>query len=293
MTKRDIEFGHATIEEFFWLINERHRIYLAKEAGKPKPWTGDSILQSYAFTNAFRQLDRGTKVLREQILEGHYDEPLELLVFNICWYRLFNWRENASLGFCDNFEDVAEHITNRWKAGKQVFTGAYMTRGYEGVDKYQTYIEACKHVWDNKHYIAEACREYKSMEKMWEYMKDIYTVGPFVSYELVCDFRFTKLLEDATDVLTWANLGPGAWRGLQRLGLVKEKKKYNFAFQRLYYLALHGDKSWDNPMLTEEVRNCEWPFEMREIEHCLCEFDKYMRVKTGAGRPRSKYNGKD
>jgi hypothetical protein len=28
---------------------------------------------------------------------------------------------------------------------------------------------------------------------------------------------------------------------------------------------------------------------MREIEHSLCEFDKYMRVKRGEGRPRSKY----
>ena len=29
--------------------------------------------------------------------------------------------------------------------------------------------------------------------------------------------------------------------------------------------------------------------EMREIEHCLCEFDKYERVRLGEGRPRSKY----
>ena len=29
--------------------------------------------------------------------------------------------------------------------------------------------------------------------------------------------------------------------------------------------------------------------EMREIEHCLCEFDKYERVRLGQGRPRSKY----
>jgi hypothetical protein len=34
----------------------------------------------------------------------------------------------------------------------------------------------------------------------------------------------------------------------------------------------------------------EWPFEMREIEHSLCEFDKYCRVKFKEGRtPRSIY----
>ena len=29
--------------------------------------------------------------------------------------------------------------------------------------------------------------------------------------------------------------------------------------------------------------------EMRDIEHSLCEFDKYERVRLGQGRPRSKY----
>jgi hypothetical protein len=29
--------------------------------------------------------------------------------------------------------------------------------------------------------------------------------------------------------------------------------------------------------------------EMREIEHCLCEYDKYERVRLGEGRPRAKF----
>ena len=29
--------------------------------------------------------------------------------------------------------------------------------------------------------------------------------------------------------------------------------------------------------------------EMRDIEHCLCEFDKYERTRLGEGRPRAKY----
>ena len=30
---------------------------------------------------------------------------------------------------------------------------------------------------------------------------------------------------------------------------------------------------------------------MRCIEHSLCEWDKYERVRLGQGTPRSKYNG--
>ena len=29
--------------------------------------------------------------------------------------------------------------------------------------------------------------------------------------------------------------------------------------------------------------------EMREIEHSLCEFDKYERVRNGEGKPRGLY----
>ena len=29
--------------------------------------------------------------------------------------------------------------------------------------------------------------------------------------------------------------------------------------------------------------------EMRDIEHTLCEFDKYERVRNGEGKPRSIY----
>ena len=33
----------------------------------------------------------------------------------------------------------------------------------------------------------------------------------------------------------------------------------------------------------------ELPVEMRDVEHTLCEFDKYERVRNGEGRPRGVY----
>ena len=36
----------------------------------------------------------------------------------------------------------------------------------------------------------------------------------------------------------------------------------------------------------------EWPaWEMREVEHTLCEFDKFERVRLGEGAPRQRYAG--
>ena len=40
------------------------------------------------------------------------------------------------------------------------------------------------------------------------------------------------------------------------------------------------------------MRDVKEMLEMRDIEHSLCEFDKYERVRLGQGAPRSKYTYK-
>lgn len=65
----------------------------------------------------------------------------------------------------------------------------------------------------------------------------------------------------------------------------KPKPDYNRAMRMLLRMAPKKIK--------KHVKKCEWPFEMREIEHSLCEYDKYCRVKFKEGkRPRSLYKPK-
>jgi len=95
-----------------------------------------------------------------------------------------------------------------------------------------------------------------------------------------------------TDVYTWANPGPGARRGLNRIfrggpknGPDKNKNEQFVAEMRhLLELANSGEQE---PHVGQHV---PLPLEMREIEHSLCEFDKYMRVLKDEGRPRSRYH---
>ena len=74
--------GIASLKDFWYWVNERHSIYLRKAAGDPRPWTKDPILQRYKFTNVFRELDMGTKWLRECIILPHWSDG-PLLLFNI------------------------------------------------------------------------------------------------------------------------------------------------------------------------------------------------------------------
>tara|TARA_R100000656_G_scaffold114835_1_gene87334 strand:- start:114 stop:518 length:405 start_codon:yes stop_codon:yes gene_type:complete len=116
-------------------------------------------------------------------------------------------------------------------------------------------------------------------------------MGPFMAYEVVTDLRHTYLLEDAEDRLTWANAGPGAMRGLNRLtgrelDFCKRSHPWNEEMQLLYSVAMEKLPDW--------IKEALHPYELREIEGGLCEFDKYSRTLKGEGRPRSiyKYNEK-
>jgi hypothetical protein len=118
--------------------------------------------------------------------------------------------------------------------------------------------------------ILKAVKSYR-MEVVFEELLNINGVGGFIAYEMVCDLRFCLLRFKPLDTITWANVGPGAKRGLNRLGMEP-------CIESMITLLNKA------PRL-----ECPWPFELREIEHWLCEFDKYERVRTGVGVPRMKY----
>lgn len=304
MGKNDLE--RASIDDFFYWINERHRIYLNRfVAGQDKPWTEDKILQSWKFTNVFRQLDTGTIALNKMLSPWHnsdvpfreldVDDAIDIL-FNIVWYRMFNHYEHAeNIGFvhCKDHEVLRQYLVNRRGDGLQVFTGAHMTSGGGKIGEihgklYASLVGAIE-LADEEHgeEVISYIFHHQNMCDVWKMLKQMPNCGPFIAYEICCDLRFTPLLCEATDKLTWANLGPGAVRGLQRLGMTPTVA----SMCELYKIAIDEEKI-EYHVAEHLPFNDKWPpFELREIEHSLCEFDKYMRVKTGAGRPRSKYNG--
>lgn len=85
------------------------------------------------------------------------------------------------------------------------------------------------------------------------------------------------------DHLHWANPGPGAKRGLGRIFF--NDKSATISKDRMLSLmqCLLVASRFKLPHMPK--------FEMREIEHSLCETDKYLRAKTGEGKPKQLYRG--
>jgi len=312
-----IKWRAQQLRMFWYWINERHKIYESRKTGKPFPWTKDRILQEYKFTNPFRQHDRVTQEwVRRYItmLGSKAVEKDEDLLFRVAMFRLFNWPETydaLDYGLAPrkwNLAKAIEILHARKAEGKQIFTGAYIIPSAGKPDKAKTISEALEVLWDgrdpkdmeerrlkglpqrppNRRLFARKIKRKMSMRFATQLLQKVPTIGPFIAYEIVCDLRHTRLLADAKDKLSWANAGPGAMRGIHRLlcgsyewPSGKPRPDYNRMMRALWKMAPRK--------LSALTRRCETPFEMREIEHSLCEFDKYMRIKRKEGKTRSKF----
>lgn len=277
---------------FWYWITERHSIYAKKKGGEPWPWTKDEILQTYKFTNVFRQLDAVTEelTLRKKALRAAGKNLTEhqkmQLFFHIIVFRMFNWPQTYDVlneaGLLDKWhQSRAAKLLKKFKAdGNKVFTGAYViTNSGRKEDKVDVICEAVTSLHVNESYIVTNLGN--TLEGAVKLLTAYPCVGKFIAYEIVTDLRHTPLLNKAKDIMTWANPGPGAKRGLNRI----HGRPLTFTQPDKLFITEMKELLDESPSKVDVG-----PLEMRDIEHSLCEFDKYCRVKFDGGRPRSKYS---
>lgn len=282
------------VERFLYWIRERHQIYLRRKIGKPKPWTDDEILQRYFFTNPYRENDRVTVWFREYIREPLRNDPRVL--FATVAFRWFNLPETGEilhrLGLLTAWDsrEVLEALRPLRDRGVKIFTGAYMINSPAGEPKLEAIVRRIDNVWKDAEHLSKVGWDSETtMQGVHETLTQYDGMGGFMAYEVVCDLRYTYLLENAPDKLTWCNPGPGAVRGLYRV-LEREFKKGSNASSPPI------PKDWEEQTqkllrLAQKKLSRMPPFEMREIEMSLCEVDKYERLLWGDGKSKRKYNG--
>lgn len=274
------------IHEFWDFVNEREAIRIQKEGGLPGPWTKDPVLQQYRFCNVFREDDKTTRWFRDNIREP-WGNSSKVALLTIA-FRWFNRIEIGELllpmmrtGDWDG--EWAEKILRpHVNAGGKTCTGAYMIRTPTGKDKLTGVLELIEGARASADKLAEYCSSFGSntLEEAHRIVMETWLLGPFLAYEIITDLRHTAFLQTATDIDTWASPGPGAARGTSwilygcrdRVGYGSGKGKALSMQTMQDLVALSRSPYWDWPSR---------PWEMREAEHSLCEFDKYKRAQGG------------
>ena len=274
------------LDLYFYWIHERETIRINKEVLQHEPpWTDDPILQKFKFCQVFREEDRTTRWFKRHIRNVWRDDPKVLMATVI--FRWFNFIETGRTLVRHNLhiewdrKKAIEEITKQ----DQWITGAYIIKTPNRMDKVTGVAECISHMWGDREKLVNRILDSKSLEKAWMILRDYPYMGPFMAYEVITDLRHTYLLREATDILTWANAGPGAMRGLNRLAgrdldFSRRTHPWNDEMRELWELS--------RERLNPNLINLD-SFEMREIEGGLCEFDKYSRILNEEGRTRSVY----
>ena len=291
--KSTYDSGNPTRNFFRW-ITERHNIFVKKNTYHDPPWTDDTILQTYKFTNPFRENDKVTVWMRKYWTRPNDNRPHGEIIFNCCLFRMIGTSEFAhDHGWVTEWDPTRtkEIIDGRLAKGLRTFTGAYIitNQGLKAKKSEVVVDHFLNPIWQNKEALAETASQTNSLQKVHQAMATYrgWGGGGFMSYEVVTDLNHTTVLDKAEDRFTWANAGPGAVRGLNRihgreLNKSLNQKQANEEMFDLLQLAV--------PCITSDIK--KETVDMRTIEHSLCEWDKYERVRLGQGTPRSKYKHK-
>ena len=283
-------------------------MFLKRSAGLPGPWTEDRTLQTVRFTNVFRELDRTTLVFRQLIRDPLRDDPWVVPATIIArWFNRIETLEVMAPYLCEGpppgharlLRVLEERIREAIPKGPWV-TGSYMVcsghgRGMDKLSGMLRYSGLMLDWWEREGEAFFSGKLRPSLQAAHEELVKLDGLAGFTAYEVVTDLRWTSAV-NPYDRMEWAHAGPGATRGGSRVLFKepdllsqeswKDQEKLRRLMRKLLFMS-RKEEYWpqDHP---------DWPaWELREVEHTLCEFDKYERVRReqGAAKRRYKWEG--
>lgn len=308
----------------YWnFITERMNIYHKRVVlGEPAPWTDDPILQQYKFTNVLRDMDKLSIYERKNIL-AKLDEPCKDLtmrkksvLLSMMMFRLWVKTDTYEVhGFIDlenpnwkkDWEKAKKVLLQRREDGVSNFTAAFYVNDLHAANpdkatqsnKTMNAICMIEGWMNNIDAVYEgAIVKPKNMKEQLKYFQTLPCVGHFTAYEyadsITMATRYCKnhLVEWTQDNAT--NVGPGAKRGID---WIFENKGGMSDYQCILYLRsiwrheLQRLGTYDR-FVSQLPKELHGDIDLRVIEHCLCETQKYNKAWTGTGRPKEAFKPK-
>jgi len=280
----------ALFDELVEFVHEREQVRLNRDSGFLQPYTLDPILSKYRFCNVHRKDDRVSKWL----IKNYYRNLSGDVWFRALLARLINWPPTL-LYLMDNLviphraEDFNAYLfieaMKELEAKKEkVYSSAYIV--YPTMVKGNTKsVNLCEYIIKPTIHMASQMRgavASNSIKYTTETLATAFGIQSFIAGQVSADLTYLRnQLDSAIDLYSWAPMGPGSQRGLNRLYQRTINKK--FTEERF------------NQELTEirsiliDSNNKLKDLTLHDCQNIMCEFDKYQRVKTGEGKPRQNY----
>jgi len=297
--KGNYEDNMSTKKEFWKFVAERQENwYYSKILNRPIIG-GDKILRKYRFCNVYRFLDRGTIYPIEKFL--WLKEPLtaEDLVFRVVLYRILNrpdtW-EYIGQGLDEfNLATFKSKILSLIGDGKKLYDGLsykQFTRiitAKKGLSTTERFVLAAKElvpaIWNLTDVLSTETDGERVLYLIRRFSPNVW-IGSFCAFQILLDLtylRFNSRPLSPININEWVHCGIGSERGAKLMGMDDPLEAIKI---------LHGSQPEWLPFLMGRS-NKPIKLSFPDIEHALCEFFKYHRIKSGGfKRPYGETNRK-
>lgn len=283
------------IDSLLYFVWEREAIRIAKEGGwNPDKLTNDPVLKKYKFTNIRRRDDRVSKWIIEQLIKPCAED--EDLWFTLLIARLVNWPPTLS-GLilqgvlpCDpenfdpaKFVSTVEHLKTETS---KVYSSAYMVypgkEGYANKSEFIAYrvLGEVRENADNIWCALNPTDDDPSIERFVEALSSCFGLSTFMAGQVAADLTYGAGLELASDIYTYAPIGPGSAKGLNYL---HGRRPYASWGQSEFNKALMdiNDKIAVHLLIDDLT--------LHDVQNIMCEFSKYCRAVLNEGTPKTIY----
>ena len=276
----------STVFDTYWrFAAERQNIFFRRLEGSPHPWTEDSILNNYKFTNAYRASDRVSQFLIRHVIYRNDLPSSDIDVFfRIILFKLFNKIETWQLLEHEigpptyssySFKRYDAVLTKALASGQAVYSAAYIMpsggKRFGHSVKHRNHLRLIELMIANE--LHKKLRDTQSMQHGFQLLREYPTVGNFLAYQFITDLNYSELTNFGE--MEFVMPGPGALDGIRKcfidLGGLTESEIIKFMAENqeseFARLGLNFRSLWGRSL------------QLIDCQNLFCEVDKYARVR--------------
>jgi hypothetical protein len=299
------------LQEFFTTMHKRQDIWYRRTLIKvPSPWSDDEILNNYRFCNVYRELDRSSQYLINNVYLKQTN--LTGIVFCIIAHRIYNKPETFD---AIGYPNIREYDEAKWLSKLLALEEQGFKTLNQEAYKINTYMWGGEPRWHayTKHILSRFAENIRTIVKLvttgtaLEVVKELKKYcGIFLVHEIyqdLCDLnRYIKKDITKFDKNAWSSAGPGAKGGLRLIfpSLPGERAEEGLRWlldlssewlKKVSYPGCFKYLNWDAENKKYFV-STEGEISVAVIEFWACEFLKVKKIQWKAGKQRQKFSVK-
>ena len=274
----------TVVYDTYWqFAAERQEMFFRRLEGSRPPWTNDSILSRFKFTNAYRASDRVSQYLIRDVIYGGPQSPEEVF-FRILLFKVFNKIETwellkAAIGEMEytsySFDACDRVLSEALAAGQAIYSAAYIMpspgRIFGYSKKHRNHLRLIELMMVDE--VPARIAATPTMRDAFDLLRSYPSIGDFLAYQFVTDLNYSEVTDYSE--MDFVVPGPGALDGISKcfsdLGGLNEAELIREVAER-------QDEEFDRRGL--QFRDL-WgrSLQLIDCQNLFCEVSKYARIK--------------